>query len=296
MNTILSISGLEKRYHTFTLGPIDLTLEPGIVLGLVGRNGAGKTTTLKCTLGLVRTDRGTIELFEKPTLAKGLSSELKERIGVVFDHCAFVDDARIADIDRLGKAAYEHWDAVFYKKLLDEFALDVTKKVSELSRGMSLSLSLAFALAHHPDLLILDEATAGLDPLARETVLEHLRNFMLEGDHGILLSTHITSDLEKIADEIVCIDNGRIQFALPKEEITDEYAIARCTHSEFAQIRKTATERIQGFHDHERGVDVLIADRRAFTRSFPNIVVDRPTIEEFMALTLVTDKSQEVTA
>ena len=157
-----------------------------------------------------------------------------------------------------------------------------------MSRGMGMKLTLAFALSHNPELLVLDEATAGLDPIARDEVLDLLRDFMAEGDRGILMSTHITSDLEKIADEVVCVDAGRIVFTAPKDAITDEAGVARCRAADVTAILDV------GFFApgearilrHDYGYDVLAPDRFAFARAFPDIPVDKATIEDYMTLTL----------
>ncbi len=153
---------------------------------------------------------------------------------------------------------------------------------------MGMKLTLAFALAHHPELLVLDEATAGLDPIARDEVLDILRDFVAEGDRGILMSTHITSDLEKIADEIVCVDNGAIVFTSPKDVITDEAGVARCRAAEVETLLASGVVAPGAAHvmRHDYGTDVLVPDRFAVARAFPDLVVDKATIEDYMTLTL----------
>lgn len=217
MTYLMEINNLGKRYDDFELSGVSLAVEPGCVAGFIGSNGAGKTTTIKAALGIIAADEGAVRLFGQP-IACG-SPELdaiKSRIGVVLDTCAFPDTCRVGDVGAIGRAAYREWDAVQFAALCDRFNLAPKKKVGELSRGMGMKLTLAFALSHNPELLVLDEATAGLDPIARDEVLDLLRDFMAEGDRGILMSTHITSDLEKIADEVVCVDAGRIVFTAPQ--------------------------------------------------------------------------------
>lgn len=226
---LLEVTDLAKRYEGFTLEGVNLSLEPGCVIGLVGSNGAGKTTVLKSILGLVIPDGGSIRLLgEEVFPGGGASDRVKQRAGVVFDTCAFPADCRVADVAAMGRALFDNWDGVRWDEFARRFALPRKKKASELSRGMGMKLSLAFALAHDPDLLILDEATAGIDPLARDEVLDILREFMADGRRGIVMSSHITTDLEKLADEIVCLDTGKVVFSEPKEAITDEAGIARC--------------------------------------------------------------------
>lgn len=211
MTYLMEINNLGKRYDDFELSGVSLAVEPGCVVGFIGSNGAGKTTTIKAVLGIIAADAGTVRLFGQPvTCGSAEMDAIKSRIGIVLDTCAFPDTCRVCDVGAIGRAAYREWDAAQFAALCDRFNLAPKKKVSELSRGMGMKLTLAFALSHNPELLVLDEATAGLDPIARDEVLDLLRDFMAEGDRGILMSTHITSDLEKIADEVVCVDAGSI--------------------------------------------------------------------------------------
>ena len=230
MSYLMEIDNLGKRYDDFELSGVSLAVEPGCVVGFIGSNGAGKTTTIKAVLGIIAADAGTVRLFGQPvTCGSAEMDAIKSRIGIVLDTCAFPDTCRVCDVGAIGRAAYREWDAAQFAALCDRFSLAPKKKVSELSRGMGMKLTLAFALSHNPELLVLDEATAGLDPIARDEVLDLLRDFMAEGDRGILMSTHITSDLEKIADEVVCVDAGRIVFTAPKDVITDEAGVVRVT-------------------------------------------------------------------
>ena len=289
MTNLIDIENLGKRYDGFALAGVNLAVEPGCVVGFIGSNGAGKTTTLKATLGIIGADEGTVRLFgQAVTPGSAALDELKSRIGVVLDTCAFPSTYRVRDAGLVGRAAYATWDAALFDRLLNTFGLAPKKKVSELSRGMGMKLTLAFALAHHPELLVLDEATAGLDPMARDEVLDILRDFMATGERGILMSTHITSDLEKIADEIVCVDNGRIMFAAPKDVLTDEAGVARCRAADVAAVLEAGffapgTARVLR---HDYGCDLLVPDRFAFGRAFPDIPVDKATIEDYMTLTL----------
>ena len=283
MTDLLTITGLEKRYAGFNLDAVDIRVAPGHVTGFIGSNGAGKTTTIKAALGIIRADAGTIELFGEPTTSDSARLQrMKERIGVVFDTCAFPTDATVKDIALLGRTTYAAWDQPLFDSLAAAFELNRRKRVKQLSRGMGMKLSLAFALAHHPDLLILDEVTAGMDPVAREEVLEILRSFVADGSRGILMSSHITSDLEKLADEIVCIDKGRIVFTMEKDDICDMAGIARCRAAEFEAVAQPGMRFIR----REYGIDLLVADRFAFTNSHPEIPCDRAGVDDYMAITL----------
>lgn len=288
MDYAIECTGLTKSYPDFVLGPIDLKVERGTVAGLIGSNGAGKTTLIKLLLGLTTPDAGSIALFgEKVPNPENLPAAVKARIGVVLDACAFAQTMRVNDVAQLGRAAYKRWDDALFKKLVRNFEVDGKRDVSKLSRGMGMKLTIAFALAHRPELLMLDEATAGLDPIARDEILDILRDFMLDESHAILMSTHITSDLEKIADEVVCIDNGNMLFSIRKESICDEAGIAHMRSSELENLLATddaaADLRILR---HEYGIDVLVPDRFAFARSHPEIPVDKATIDDYMNLVL----------
>ncbi|MEC4176754.1 ABC transporter ATP-binding protein [Adlercreutzia sp. R21] len=289
MTNLIEIDNLGKRYDGFTLADVSLAVEPGSVVGFIGSNGAGKTTTLKAALGLIGADTGTVRLFgEEVRPGASALDALKARIGVVLDTCAFPGTCTVKSVGSIGRAAYASWDSARFAALTERFELAPRKKVSELSRGMGMKLTLAFALAHHPELLILDEATAGLDPLAREDVLDLLRDFMAEGDRGIFMSTHITSDLEKIADEVVCLDAGRVVFSLPKDAITDEAGVARCRAAELEAVLASdflSADAVR-IERHGFGCNLLVPDRFAFARAFPDIPVDAATIEDYMTLTL----------
>ena len=291
---LLEASGLTKTYSDFKLDGVNLAVEPGSVVGLVGTNGAGKTTLIKSLLGLVRPDGGQAKLFGRsmwedgsPRAAAQEAAQVKERVGVVFDGVSFPGELRVRDVARVMPAAYRTWDTALFGSYLERFGLDGRKRVKELSRGMGMKLMLACALSHGADLLILDEATAGLDPMAREEILGILRDFMAGGEgRGILLATHITSDLEHIADYVVCLDAGKLAFSLEKDAISDMAGIARCRASEFEQVLDADGFEGARFARNSLNIDVLVPDRRAFARVFPHIALDKADIESYMSLTL----------
>ena len=291
---LLEASGLTKTYGDFKLDGVNLAVEPGAIVGLVGTNGAGKTTLIKSLLGLVRPDGGQAKLFDRPMwegsgsqAAAREAAQVKERVGVVFDGVSFPGELRVRDVARVMPAAYRSWDAALFGSYLERFGLDGRKRVKELSRGMGMKLMLACALSHAADLLILDEATAGLDPMAREEILGILRNFMAGGEgRGILLATHITSDLEHIADYVACLDAGKLVFSLEKDAISDMAGIARCRTAEFGQVLEAGGFEGARFVRNSMNIDVLVPDRRAFARVFPDIALDKADIESYMSLTL----------
>lgn len=290
MSDLLRITNLEKHYNDFDLAGVSLAVPSGSVIGFIGSNGAGKTTTIKSILGLIHPDSGSINLFGEEMIHAPASrlAQAKQRIGVVFDTCSFPEEMTVGAAGKLMASCYNQWNEAAFRSFLKAFELPRNKTVKELSRGMSMKLSLATALAHNPDLLILDEATAGLDPIAREQALETLRLFMNEEHRGILMSSHITSDLEKIADYIVCIDKGHIVFALEKDAITDFAGVAQCRAAEFDNIVDSGffPRGDMHFERSAYGTAVLVPDRRAFAARFPNIALDRADIDTYMSLML----------
>lgn len=295
MGDLICIFGVTKHYgDDFALRDVNLSVPRGCVTGFVGANGAGKTTTIKAILGLVSIESGSIELFGEPfgMNADGeRSRRAKERIGVVFDTCPYVGELSVKMAGRIMAASYSSWDAGRFADYLRRFSLDPKKKVKDLSRGMGMKLQLACALAHDPELLILDEATAGLDPLARDEIIDMLRDYMKDERRGILMSSHITTDLEKIADTVACIDNGRIVFDMEKDLITDTAGIGRCRVADYERVLASgryAPGELRVMRN-AYGVDLLVADRFAFAQQFPEIACDKASIEDYMQLVLKGD-------
>lgn len=287
---LVEARGLVKHYPGFSLENVDLAVEEGEVVGFVGQNGAGKSTTIKALLGLVPIDGGSARVLGVPSesLAQPSGSRTKEQIGVVFDTVSFPEHLKVAEVGRILSTAYAGWEPHRFEQYLREFGLDGGKRVKELSRGMGMKLNMACALSHRARLLVLDEATAGLDPMARDEVLDILRDFVGEPGHGILMSSHITSDLERIADRIVCIDGGKILFDLPKDAITDTMGIARCRVADFERIASSSIvpDSELRYLRHDYGIDVLVPDRYSFARAMPDIPCDRMTIDDYLALVL----------
>lgn len=291
MHYALKTDGLTKRYPDFVLGPLSLEVPAGTVMGIVGSNGAGKTTLIKCLLGLTEASGGQLHLLDTPIARPDdVSATLKERIGVVLDTCAFPQELRLSDVAQLGRASFRSWDQNRFDELTRTFALANSKRVRELSRGMGMKLSLAFALAHAPELLILDEATAGLDPLARDEILDMLRAFMEDERHAILMSSHITSDLEKLADSILCLDEGQVAFAMPTDAILDEAGIAHAREADLHLIADSLSDpgRLRVMRQ-PYSTDVLVPDRFAFAKEHPNIPVDRASLDDYLAFMLKGD-------
>ncbi|MDD6417520.1 MAG: ABC transporter ATP-binding protein [Paratractidigestivibacter faecalis] len=287
---LIEARGLTKHYDGFSLEGVDLVVNEGEVVGFVGQNGAGKSTTIKALLGLIRVDGGEGSVLGTPSdeLTRASGAATKERVGVVFDTVSLPGHLRVADVGRIYASAFASWDAHRFSQLTRDLGLDPKKAVKDLSRGMGMKLSLACALAHDPQVLILDEATAGLDPMARDEALERLRDFVTQPGHAILMSSHITSNLERIADRVVCIDAGRIVFDLEKDAITDSAGVARCRVADLERIASSGMvpDSELRYLRHDYGIDVLVPDRFAFAEMFPDIPCDHMTIDDYMSLTL----------
>ena len=287
---LIEARGLTKHYDGFSLEGVNLAVNEGEVVGFVGQNGAGKSTTIKALLGLIRVDGGEGSVLGTPSdeLTRASGAATKERVGVVFDTVSLPGHLRVADVGRIYASAFASWDAHRFSQLTHDLGLDPKKAVKDLSRGMGMKLSLACALAHDPQVLILDEATAGLAPMARDEALDRLRDFVAEPGRAILMSSHITSDLERIADHIACIDAGRIVFDLEKDAITDSAGVARCRVADLERIASSGMvpDSELRYLRHDYGIDVLVPDRFAFAEMFPDIPCDRMTIDDYMSLTL----------
>lgn len=284
---LLDVNGLTKRRETFCLDKVSIQVDAGEAVGLLGTNGAGKTTLIKCIMGLVQPDDGQISLFGQP-IKGDVPVDAKQEIGVVLDTCNFPGEYTLQEIGKLMRATWVNWDEQAFQGYLDRFALDERKKTKELSRGMGMKVSLACALAHKPKLLLLDEATAGLDPLARDELLELLRTYLDENEAGMLLATHITTDLEHIADRIVCLDNGSMAFSVNRDAITDMAGMVRGSAEDakaLAECGLFSKEDLR-LETCAYSVNVLVPDRYALMKAFPELVCDRVTVEDYMRMTM----------
>lgn len=288
MQYLLELKGVSRRVSDrFSLHDVTLAVEPGQIVGFVGANGAGKTTTIRAALGLIKLDAGEVHLFGQHRDANApdeTQCHLRSRIGLVLDTCPFPSTLKVGEVEALVGSAYPTWDRETFASLIDRFGLDPKTKVKDLSRGMGMKLQLACALSHNAKLLVLDEATAGLDPMAREELLDELLAFVSDGQRSVLLSSHITSDLDRAADRVICIDNGSIVFDLPREDITDRAGIAHCTQAQASELM-ACVEGARAAH-YAYSVDVLVPNRREALEAFPEIPCDRATIDDYLRLML----------
>ncbi|OWA34017.1 ABC transporter [Saccharibacillus sp. O16] len=277
----LEIEKLTKTYpHSdFRLDNVSFAIPRGTIMGFVGENGAGKTTTMNAVLNIIRKDSGTIRILGREMGDK--DRELREQIGVVFDGANFPELLTAAQLSKVMAGTYAQWDQKTFTELAARFGLDLRKRIGKYSRGMKMKLALAVALSHRPKLLILDEATSGLDPIVRDEILSVFMEFIENEEHSILMSSHITSDLEKIADYITFIHQGKVLLTESKDSLIYEYGIARCKTEQFERIEDS--DRI-AYRKKDYQIDVLVSNRQAFERKYVGIVVDTGNIDEIMLL------------
>lgn len=286
MKNAIEIRNLVKNYgNKFTLGEINLDIPSGIIIGLIGENGAGKTTLIKSILNIIRTDKGNIKIFEKDI--KINESEIKENIGVVLDNMFFPELLMPKDINSIMKDVYKNWDEQLFNKYLSEFKLKNNQSIKSMSKGMRKKLEIATALSHHPKLLILDEPTSGLDPVVRNEVLDIFLDFIQDEEHTILLSTHITSDLEHIADKIIFINQGKVVLDQSRDDLLDNYGILKCDVDKFDTISK---DDIIAYKKNKYDYEILVNDINKIKKKYKDFIVDKITLEELMVLMIKGEK------
>lgn len=273
MENALEIKNVTKKYPGFTLGSLNLELPSGCIMGLIGENGAGKSTTIKLILDLIRRDSGEIRVLGAPYTAGSL--KLKEEIGVVMDECNFPECMNAREVNRMLKGCYRTWDAGKFAELCRRFGLAERKCIKDFSRGMKMKLSIAVALSHGSRLLILDEATSGLDPIVRDEILDLFLDFIQDESHSILISSHILSDLEKVCDYIAFLHEGHLVFCDEKSALLDKYVIAKGSASELSCL---SPEAVVGIRAGSFGSEALV-QRDSVPGSF---VTDPATIEDIM--------------
>lgn len=249
----LEIKNLNKRYPGFALEDLSLTLPQGCIMGLVGENGAGKSTTIKLILNMIRRDSGSITLLGRdPAEDLRLS---REEVGVVLDEVGIPDCMTVRQVGRVMRHAYRNWDAAEYSRLTRKLTLPEDKPFRELSRGMKMKLGIAVAMSHHARLLILDEATSGLDPVVRDEVVEMFSEFTRQEDHSVLISSHIVSDLEKLCDYIAFLHNGRLLLCEEKDRLLEEYGLIHCTAQQLALLPAGA---VRCRRENPYGVEAMV--------------------------------------
>lgn len=282
MKNVIEINNLTKKYPNFCLDDVSLTIPTGAIVGLVGQNGAGKTTIIKLILELIKKNSGQIKLFD------GRALELaKKDIGVVLDDAFFPEILKVNDVSKVMKGIYENWDEALFDKYVNDFNLTYNQQLKELSKGMKKKLEIAACLSHHPKLLILDEPTSGLDSVVRKEILDMFLSFVEDENNSILLSSHITSDIENIADYIVFINDGKIVFNKSITTVNDEYAIIRCGAQDF---KKIAANDVVRYKKNKYDYEVLIKDKAGAKKRYKDMVIDNASIDEIMLLFVKGEK------
>ena len=277
MENSIEVKELSITYREFSIDKISFTVPKGSIMGFIGQNGAGKTTTLKAILNLIKRQSGEIKILGLDNIKD--ERKIKEQIGVVFDESYFHDNLTIKDITKMMKNIYKNWDNNTFAKYINKFKLPQDKIVKDFSRGMKMKLSIAVALSHDPKILILDEATSGLDPIVREEILDIFLDFIQDEEHSILISSHITGDLEKVADYITFIDDGKIIFSKNKDELCDDMGIVKCKEREYQTISKGYIIR---YRKNSFGYEVLVNNRTKLAANYPDMIIEKPSIEEIM--------------
>lgn len=281
MENILELQQICKTFpkSNFILDKLSFSLPYGAILGFVGENGAGKTTTIGCILNTVRKDSGMVKLFGKEM--RDIDTDIREKIGVVYDGDNFPGFWTAKQLSQVMEGIYTQWDNALFQKYLEDFHLPVKQKIKNYSRGMTMKLAIAVALSHHPQLLILDEATSGLDPIMRDEMLDVFLEFVQEESHSILLSSHITSDLEKVADYITFIHNGKLIMTASKNDLVYNYAVMRCKECQFLALDPSD---IIAYRKRDFQIDVLVANGKEAQRKYKGAVVDHVSVDEIMLL------------
>jgi ABC superfamily ATP binding cassette transporter, ABC protein len=281
MRNILTLKNVSKKYKksNFSIKDISFSLPEGNILGFIGENGAGKSTTMNCILNVLKKDSGKIEIFGKEMSDE--DTDIREDIGVVYDSNNFPEYLTAEQLSDIFEKIYVRWDNSCFKEYLKRFNLSKSQKIKTYSRGMSMKLAIAVALSHESKLLILDEATSGLDPIMREEILDVLLEFVKQENHSILLSSHITGDLEKIADYIVFIHKGEVILNKTKDELIYNYGVIRCSENNFVNI---SSEDIISIYKKDYQIDVLVSDRKLMEKKYKNLIVDSVSLDEIMLL------------
>ncbi len=281
MDYAVKTEGLTKDFGSFKLEDVNLTLPGGTILGLIGENGAGKSTLLKCLLGILKPTSGTVEILGRP------AAEALADVGYVPDECPFTDNLKVKQVKAFCAGMFPGWEDGLFEEYLKKFDLPGDKKIKELSRGMKMKLTIAAALSHRPKLLVLDEATSGLDPVVRDEILDEFLSFISDEEHAVLISSHITSDLEKVCDYVTYLHKGKVTVSGVKDELLARYGKLSCSRADLDKIDPAL---IVGKREGEYGCQALINDREALRYALPELTVDPASLEDLMIFTTRRDK------
>ncbi|MBR4035548.1 MAG: ABC transporter ATP-binding protein [Oscillospiraceae bacterium] len=281
MNNAIDIKNLCKNYPAFNLKNVNITLPKGYIMGFIGANGAGKSTTISSLLGLVNTDGGVCLIDGKEM--RYMNKAEKAQVGVVLDECNFPEVLNWKQVDKFMKKIYSTWDSESFSSRCKNWGLPEKTIVSKYSKGMKMKLAIAAAMCHGAKLLVLDEATSGLDPVVRSEILDILMEFVQNEEHSVFISSHIISDLEKICDYITFIKNGEIIFTAEKDSLTEKYGILRCSNSDFEAVDKNA---VIAYNRNSFAVDALV-DRSKISGDY---IIDKASVEDIMLYSMKEGK------
>ncbi|MBE6846667.1 MAG: ABC transporter ATP-binding protein [Ruminococcus sp.] len=286
----IEIEHLTKRYDGFTLDDVSFCVPKGSIMGFIGQNGAGKSTTINTILNIIKADSGTIRIFGMDHLEH--EYEIKEHIAAIFDALPFHDQLNAKQLNIMMKGIYRNWNSETFFGYLKRLQLPEKKKFGQFSKGMKMKLQIAAALSHGAKLLIMDEATTGLDPVVRNEILDIFQEYLQDDSNSILMSSHITSDLDRIADSVTFIHKGKLLLTGYKDEILENHAIIKCTKKDYADMDPAdiVSARISDF-----GAEVLVADRAACKRKYSQLVMDNTTLEELMRFYVNAEKKEWTT-
>lgn len=273
----IEINGVTKRYDGFMLDNISFQIPKGCIMGFIGQNGAGKTTTIRSLLHITNIDSGEIKLLGLDHIKD--EYEIKKRIAVVFDEMPFHDSLNAKDMSLIFEGMYPDWDRNEFRSYLQRFQLPEKKKIGKFSKGMKMKLQIACALSHNAELLVMDEATTGLDPVVRDEILHIFMEYLQNGERSVLMSSHITSDLEKIADMVTFIDKGRILLTGSKDEIVESHGILKCDKEKLAELDP---EDVVSIRTNNFGAEVMVNDREEASFKYRDCVIDPATLDDIM--------------
>lgn len=273
----IEINNLVKKYDGFTLGEISFAVPTGSIMGFVGQNGSGKSTTIKSILNIIKNDSGEIKIFGLDHIK--YEKEIKEKIAVVFDTLPFHESLNGKQINNIMKNMYKEWSEETFYGYLERFHLPVKKKLGEFSKGMKMKFQIATALSHNASLLIMDEATAGLDPVVRSEMLDVFMEFMQDETHSILMSSHITSDLERIADKLTFIHNGKIILSGYKDEILENHGIIQCSLDD---IKEIDDEDIISIRTNKYAASIMVKNRRQCEIKYSGALIDNASLDDIL--------------
>ncbi|MGG4267690.1 ABC transporter ATP-binding protein [Peribacillus simplex] len=277
MNAVLEVNNLNKTYDNFSLKDVTFSLNEDCITGFIGTNGAGKTTTIKAILGLILKDSGNINFLGKDMDKNERKS--KNKIGIVLDEGYFYDELTLKEMKNVIAPSYTDWDEPVFLAYIKQFSLNLEQKISTLSKGMRMKFAVALALSHHADLLIMDEPTSGLDPLVRSELMNILLDFMKEPGKSVFFSTHITSDLDKVADMIILIDDGKILVNEEKDVLVETHALVKGDNQ---LINEQTKKLFLNLYQSQYGFEGITHKKDDVRRLMPDVLMERPTIENIM--------------